>query len=246
MAGPPGTAVSFPGSGSGLLSPVTPFAVGPWLSPQLRVTDLQSQLVEIRTSLICALNQMLDLKDLNTGVHSTRLAEWAVRIGRDMGLDDECLRDLEVAAILHDIGKVGVPDAVLKKPGPLTADERLVMQKHSEFGWAVMKVVPGFERASLFVLHHHENYDGTGYPAGLRGEEIPIGSRIVSVIDAFDAMLSSRPYRKGLPLPEAVRRLQQSTGTQFDPLVTPRFIDLANTQVDAVFDATGASISAAL
>jgi HD-GYP domain-containing protein (c-di-GMP phosphodiesterase class II) len=212
----------------------------------LQIKELQTQLLDTRTAVICALNQLLDLKDLNTGVHSTRLAEWAVRIGRDLGLDDECLRDLEVAAIVHDIGKIGTPDAILKKPAKLTDDERAIIQKHPEYGWAVLKAVPGFERVSLFVLHHHEAYNGTGYPAGLRGEEIPIGSRIVSVMDSFDAMISSRPYRTGLPLEEAIRRLQAGSGTQFDPVVTRHFIAMAESEAASVFDATGASLAAAL
>ena len=217
-----------------------------WVSNNLQVKELQSQLLAVRTSVICAVNQLLDLKDLNTGVHSTRLAEWAVRIGRDLGLDDECLRDLEAAAILHDIGKIGTPDAILRKPSKLTADEYAIIKKHPEYGWAVLKAVPGFERVSLFVLHHHEAYDGTGYPAGLRGEETPIGSRIVSVMDSFDAMVSSRPYRTGLPLEEAIRRLQAGSGTQFDPIVTRHFIAMASSEASTVFDATGASLAAAL
>lgn len=200
----------------------------------------------MRTSVICALNQLLDLKDLNTGVHSTRLAEWSVRIGRDLGFDEAALRDLEVAAILHDIGKIGTPDHILKKPGRLTDEEYAVIKKHPEYGWAVLRVVPGFERVSLFVLHHHEAFDGTGYPAGLRGDEIPIGSRIVAVMDAFDAMISSRPYRRGLALEEAVRRLEAGIGTQFDPVVTPRFIAMAGNGASTVFDATGASLASAL
>jgi HD-GYP domain-containing protein (c-di-GMP phosphodiesterase class II) len=217
-----------------------------WVSHNLQVKELQSQLLAVRTSVICALNQLLDLKDLNTGVHSTRLAEWAVRIGRDLGLDDDCLRDLEAAAILHDIGKIGTPDAILRKPAKLTDEERAIIQKHPEYGWAVLKAVPGFERVSLFVLHHHEAYDGKGYPAGLRGDEIPIGSRIVSVMDSFDAMVSSRPYRTGLPLEEAIRRLQAGSGTQFDPVVTRHFIAMASSEASTVFDATGASLAAAL
>jgi HD-GYP domain-containing protein (c-di-GMP phosphodiesterase class II) len=217
-----------------------------WVTDSFQIKELQTQLLSARTALICAMNQLLDLKDLNTGVHSTRLAEWAVRIGRELGLDDGYLQDLEVAAILHDIGKIGIPDSILKKPAKLTDEERALMQKHAEYGWAVLRVVPGFERASLLVLHHHEAYDGGGYPAGLRGEEIPVGSRIVSVIDSFDAMVSSRPYRKGLPLEEAVRRLEAGMGTQFDPTVTPRFIQMASIDAEAVFDSTGASIAAAL
>jgi HD-GYP domain-containing protein (c-di-GMP phosphodiesterase class II) len=217
-----------------------------WSPENIKVKELQTQLLAVRTSVICAMNQLLDLKDLNTGVHSTRLAEWAVRIGRDLGLDDDCLRDLEAAAILHDIGKIGVPDAILRKPAKLTDEEYAVIKKHPEYGWAVLRAVPGFERVSLFVLHHHEAFDGKGYPAGLRGDEIPIGSRIVSVMDSFDAMVSSRPYRKGLPLEEAIRRLEADTGKQFDPIVTPRFIALARDGASTVFDATGASLAAAL
>lgn len=217
-----------------------------WVPDNLEVKELQTQLLAVRTSVICALNQLLDLKDLNTGVHSTRLAEWAVRIGRDLGLDDACLRDLEAAAIVHDIGKIGTPDAILRKPSKLTEDEYAIIKKHPEYGWAVLRAVPGFERVSLFVLHHHEAYDGKGYPAGLRGEEIPIGSRIVSVMDSFDAMVSSRPYRTGLPLEEAIRRLQAGSGTQFDPIVTRHFIAMASSEASTVFDATGASLAAAL
>ena len=217
-----------------------------WVPENLRVKELQGELLAVRTSVICALNQLLDLKDLNTGVNSTRLAEWSVRIGRELGFDDGALRDLEVAAILHDIGKIGTPDHILKKPAPLTHEEREVIKKHPEYGWAVLRVVPGFERVSLFVLHHHEAFDGTGYPAGLRGDEIPIGSRIVSVMDAFDAMISSRPYRRGLSLEEAVRRLEAGIGTQFDPVITPRFIAMASADATTVFDATGASLASAL
>jgi putative nucleotidyltransferase with HDIG domain len=217
-----------------------------WSPENIKVKELQTQLLAVRTSVICALNQLLDLKDLNTGVHSTRLAEWAVRIGRDLGLDDDCLRDLEAAAILHDIGKIGTPDNILRKPSKLTEEEYAIIKKHPEYGWAVLRAVPGFERVSLFVLHHHEAFDGSGYPAGLRGDEIPIGSRIVSVMDSFDAMVSSRPYRKGLPLEEAVRRLQAGIGTQFDPVVTPKFIAMAQSGASTVFDATGASLASAL
>lgn len=229
-----------------MTEPRTPGAVPGWIPESIRIKELQTELLASRTATVCALNQLLDLKDLNTGVHSTRLAEWAVRIGRDLGLDDDCLQDLEVAALLHDIGKVGIPDAILRKDGPLTEEERGVMRKHPEYGWTVLRVIPGFERASLFVLHHHEAYDGSGYPAGLREAEIPIGSRIVSVIDAFDAMVSSRPYRRGLSLDEAVKRLQNGVGRQFDPVVTPRFVALARVDARTVFDATGASIGSAL
>jgi HD-GYP domain-containing protein (c-di-GMP phosphodiesterase class II) len=215
-------------------------------SSPLRIKLIEEQLSTFRTSLICALNQLLDLKDLNTGVHSTRLAEWALHVAGEMGLNEAALADIEVAALLHDIGKIGIPDAILNKPAKLTAEEYDLMKKHPEYGWAVLRHVPGMERASLLILHHHESYDGRGYPGGLKGEEIPTGSRIVSVIDAFDAMVSNRPYRSGLPFAEAERRLLEASGTQFDPSVVKHFLPLARAEMSAVFAAAGTSVSAVL
>ena len=214
---------------------------GDWFSEVLRLRELEEQNLALRRSVICALNQLLDLKDLNTGVHSTRLAEWAVRVARNLQIDEKDLFQIEVAALLHDIGKIGVPDAILKKPSRLTAEEKAIMDKHPEFSWSILRVLPGLEQASLFALHHHEDYDGTGYPGGLKGEEIPLGSRIVSVIDAYDAMISNRPYRQGLPHDEAVRRLLADSGTQFDAMVVQCFIPIAAAEVSNVFAATGTS-----
>src|SRR5580704_2076682 len=211
----------------------------------LRVKELEESLIAQRTALICAFNQTLDLKDLNTGVHSTRLAEWGMRVGQELGLEEDALKDLEVAALLHDIGKIGIPDSILKKPAKLEHDEYALMKKHPEYGWAVLRMPPGFERAALYILHHHESFDGKGYPAGLKETEIPIASRIVTVIDAFDAMVSSRPYRKGLPHEEAVRRLIQSSGTQFDSVVVQCFFSFAQAEMDTVFAAAGTSVSSA-
>jgi HD-GYP domain-containing protein (c-di-GMP phosphodiesterase class II) len=216
-----------------------------WQS-SLRVKELEESLLSQRASLICAFNQLLDLKDLNTGVHSTRLAEWAVRIGQELGLEEGALKDLEVAALLHDIGKIGIPDSILKKPAKLEAEEYALMKKHPEYGWAVLRMLPGFERAALYILHHHESFDGKGYPAGLKGSEIPIASRIVSVIDSFDAMVSSRPYRQGLSFEEAIRRLILGSGTQFDPVVVQSFLPLAQAEMETVFAAAGTGVSAAL
>jgi len=217
-----------------------------WTPDSLRVKQVEEQVTALRSSVICAFNQLLDLKDLNTGVHSTRLAEWGMRVGQELGLGESELQNLEVAALLHDIGKVGIPDAILRKPGRLDADEYALMKKHPEYGWAVLRMLPGFERAALDILHHHENFDGKGYPAGLKELEIPVVSRIVSVIDAFDAMVSSRPYRVGLPYEEAVRRLIESSGTQFDPAVVQCFISFAQAEMATVFAAAGTSVGSAL
>src|ERR1700722_13219982 len=202
----------------------------PWSAPTLRVKVIEEQLTALRSSLICAFNQLLDLKDLNTGVHSTRLAEWALHVAGEFGLDRDCLGDIEVAALLHDIGKIGIADAILNKPAKLTAEEYELMKKHPEFGWAVLRQGAGMKNASLIILHHHESYDGKGYPAGLKANEIPIGSRIVAVIDSFDAMVSNRPYRKGMPFEEAERRLIEASGTQFDPEVVRHFLPLARAE----------------
>lgn len=212
----------------------------------LRIKQLEEQASALRNSVICAFNQLLDLKDLNTGVHSTRLAEWGMRVGQELGLEEVELQNLEVAALLHDIGKVGIPDSILRKPGRLDPEEYALMKKHSEYGWAVLRMLPGFERAALDILHHHESFDGKGYPAGLKGAEIPVVSRIVCVIDAFDAMVSSRPYRKGLPYEEAVRRLNEASGTQFDAVVVRSFLSFAEAEMSPVFAAAGTSVSSAL
>src|SRR3989442_171985 len=184
-----------------------------------RIKQLEEQLQQMRTAAVCALNQMLDLKDLNTGVHSTRLAEWALRVAEQLGVSEQQFHDIEVAAILHDIGKVGVPDAILNKPGRLTPEEREVINKHSEYGWAIMRLIPGFQRASLFVLHHHERMDGKGYPAGLAGEDIPLRARLLSVGDGLHSMVSHPRHRPGPPAEEGMRRLGGRRGTQFYPKI---------------------------
>jgi HD-GYP domain-containing protein (c-di-GMP phosphodiesterase class II) len=217
-----------------------------WAPESMRIKQLEEEGSALRSSVICAFNQLLDLKDLNTGVHSTRLAEWGMRVGQELGLEEQALQNLEVAALLHDIGKVGIPDAILRKPAKLEAEEYALMKKHPEYGWAVLRMLPGFERAALDILHHHEMFDGKGYPAGLKQAEIPIVSRIVAVTDAFDAMVSSRPYRKGLPFEEAVRRLILASGTQFDPAVVQSFLSFAQAEMDTVFAAAGTSVDSAL
>ena len=213
---------------------------------RLRVKELEEQHLAFRNSLICAFNQLLDLKDISTGVHSTRLAEWAIRVARKLNIPEDRIYQVEVAALLHDVGKIGVPDAILKKQGPLTSEERAAINRHPEYSWSILRLFPGLEEASLYALHHHENFDGTGYPAGLKGHDIPIVSRIVSVIDAYDAMVSNRCYRKGLSHGEAIHRLLESTETQFDAEVVRTFIPIAEQEAADVFAAAGTSTSAVL
>ncbi|MFZ0477683.1 MAG: HD domain-containing phosphohydrolase [Terriglobales bacterium] len=221
-----------------------PGLIGPELL--LRVKELEEQHLTFRNSLVCAFNQLLDLKDLNTGVHSTRLAEWALRVSRKMSIPEDHSYQVEVAALLHDVGKIGVPDNILKKNGPLTPEERAVINRHPEYSWSILRLFPGLEQASLYALHHHESINGRGYPGGLLGTDIPLVSRIICVIDAYDAMVSNRCYRSGLPHDEAVRRLLQSSGTQFDSEVVQAFIPIAEQEIADVFAAAGTSTSAAL
>jgi HD-GYP domain-containing protein (c-di-GMP phosphodiesterase class II) len=210
----------------------------------LRIKELEEQNLALRNSVICAFNQLLDLKDISTGVHSTRLAEWALRVAREMNIPEDQSYQVEVAALLHDIGKIGVPDAILKKAGPLTDEERAIINRHPEYSWSILRLFPGLEEASLFALHHHENTDGSGYPARLKGAAIPLVSRIISVIDAYDAMVSNRCYRKGLPHGEAISRLVRSSGTQFDSEVVQAFIPVAEKETADVFAAAGTSTAA--
>jgi HD-GYP domain-containing protein (c-di-GMP phosphodiesterase class II) len=212
----------------------------------LRVKEMEEQQLAMRNSVICAFNQLLDLKDISTGVHSTRLAEWAIRVARKLNIQEDRFYQVEVAALLHDIGKIGVPDSILKKKGPLTDDERTMINRHPEYSWSILRLFPGLEEASLYALHHHENIDGTGYPARLKGQHIPLTSRIISVIDAYDAMVSHRCYRKGLSHDEAISRLIRSSGTQFDSDVVQAFIPIAEKEAADVFAAAGTSRDAAL
>lgn len=201
---------------------------------RLRILYLEEQIARLRAGTVFALNEMLDLKDIYTGMHSSRLAEWAVRVGEKLRMSDADLADLETGAILHDIGKNGVAEAILNKPGKLEPAERLEIEKHSEYGWAILRVIPGFEKCALLVLHHHERMDGGGYPSGLTAAEIPLGSKVISVIDSFDAMVSDRAYRKGLPLVEAIRRLHEGAGSQFDSDIVNLFVKIAASDASEV------------
>ncbi len=143
-----------------------------------------------------------------------------------MGLDEEMLQTIQVSGILHDVGKIGVPDNILRKPGRLTDEEFQIMQQHPVFGSLIVGAIPGMEQVVLGVRHHHERYDGRGYPDRLKGEEIPLIGRIMAVADAYSAMTTSRPYRKGLAEEEAIEEIRRNLGTQFDPEIGLLFIRL--------------------
>jgi HD-GYP domain-containing protein (c-di-GMP phosphodiesterase class II) len=173
---------------------------------------------------------LVDLRDLGTGVHSTQIVELAIAVGAHYGWDTRQLRELEISATLHDIGKIGISDDILHKRDKLDQLQQDQMRRHPEYGWAILRQVPGFDLVALYILHHHERWDGTGYPGKLREQEIPLGARIIAVVDAFHAMVSDRPYRRGIPPEEACSRLRQAAGTQFDPEVVEAFVAYAQEQ----------------
>ena len=176
-----------------------------------------------------AMADMLDTREKRTGAHSKRVARMAVVLARKMGASLEEIEYIGTGALLHDIGKVGIPDAILLKEGPLTPEEREVMKTHPHLGYNIIKAGPGLEPASEIVLAHQERYDGTGYPRGLKGEDICLGARIFAVVDTYDAIRSDRPYSKGRSAAEALAEIVRNSGTQFDPAVV---VALQNCQAD--------------
>jgi putative nucleotidyltransferase with HDIG domain len=171
-----------------------------------------------------ALAAALEAKDSYTADHASSIAELAIEVGEEFGLDDEALRDLRYGAIFHDIGKIAIPDAILNKNGPLTDHEFEVIKRHPIVGEQILEPVPFLEQVRRIVRHDHERWDGGGYPDGLKGRQIPIGARIVLVVDAFHAMVSDRSYRKGMSEESARLELRAHAGTQFDPDVVEAFL----------------------
>jgi putative nucleotidyltransferase with HDIG domain len=184
------------------------------------------QLEETRFEAIMALGEALEAKDLTTGRHSDRLLRFALGVAERLGLDHEERERLRYAAVLHDIGKIGIPESILQKPGRLTDEEYRIMKKHPELGAELVRKISFLEPVSHLILTHHEWYNGRGYPRGLSDEDIPVEARIVAVLDAYDAMISDRPYRKALGNKRAVQELKDFAGTQFDPKVVEEFISV--------------------
>ena len=168
-------------------------------------------------STVEALANALEANDEYTSSHARWITDLSLKVGEGLGLDTRSLKRLELGALFHDIGKIGIPEAILSKPGPLTADERKLVEKHPELGERIIAPIDRLEEVKPIVRHCHERYDGTGYPDRKAGEDIPIESRIILVCDAYHAMTTDRPYRKRLPKEEALRRLDEGSGTQFDP-----------------------------
>jgi response regulator RpfG family c-di-GMP phosphodiesterase len=173
-----------------------------------------------------ALGAALDLRDCETQGHSRRVSRYCLAMAKAFGCSSEQLRNIARGSYLHDIGKIGIPDRILLKPGKLTAEETAVMQTHARTGYDLMSRIAFLASAAEMVLTHQERYDGTGYPQGLMGDEIPLGARLFAVADALDAMTSDRPYRRALPFSVAREELTRESGQQFDPEVVRLFLSI--------------------
>jgi len=171
----------------------------------------------------------LDLKDAETEGHCQRVTAMTIVMARAMGVGEAELRQIARGAFLHDIGKMGIPDSILRKPGPLTPEETTIMRTHCDIGYQVLERIPFLREASEIVLSHQEKFDGSGYPRNLKGDQIPLGARVFAVADTLDAMISDRPYRKALPLGEAKEEIRRHAGTQFDPRVVEIFDTIPDT-----------------
>jgi len=165
------------------------------------------------------LTDALEAKDSYTRAHCKSVAHVAVLVARHLGWQGEDLDCLRYAALLHDVGKIGIPDSILQKPAPLLPAEYEIIQRHAQIGSDLINRITSLSCIAPIILHHHERFDGYGYPHGLRGEEIPLASRILAVVDALDAMTSPRPYRAPLSLADAMHELHRGAGSQFDPAV---------------------------
>jgi putative nucleotidyltransferase with HDIG domain len=175
-----------------------------------------------------ALGDALDLKDSETEGHSKRVTAYTIALARALGIGTEQIRVIARGAFLHDIGKMAIPDEILRKPSKLNPEEQAVMREHSARGYQMLRKIPFLSEAAEIVYAHQEHYNGSGYPRGLQGSQIPVGARIFALADALDAMTSDRPYRKGRSFEEAREEIVRYTGSQFDPVVVEAFLKIPN------------------
>jgi hypothetical protein len=191
-----------------------------------KLASKDEKLKEAYWDMVETLMGVIEARDNFTGGHSVKVCEYSVKLAKKIGLSDDEISNIMKASILHDIGKMGIPDNILLKPGSLSKDEYNTIMTHPEIGCSILSRVRGLEDILPLILYHHERVDGTGYPYGLRGDKIPIGARIIAIADAYDAMTSNRPYRKALVKKEAKKRLLEASGTQFDPELVNKFMEI--------------------
>jgi len=192
----------------------------------VRTLNQDKEIHERTASLLNGLVAALDLRDSDTQWHSRRVSLYSRRIAKALGIKGDELSQIERGALLHDIGKIGIKDSILLKPGRLTKEEWEEMKKHPEMGYKLLEGSDFLEHERIIVLHHQERYDGKGYPQSLKGKEIDIGARIFTIADTFDAMTSDRPYRKSLPFKIAREEIIRCSGTQFDPRIVEAFLSV--------------------
>jgi putative nucleotidyltransferase with HDIG domain len=189
-----------------------------------RIEELKTEKQKVCEMAAKTILRALDAKDHYTYGHSMRVTYFSMVMGKQLGLSDAEMYDLELSALFHDIGKIGTPDAVLNKPSRLTDEEFDIMKEHPSKSYEILKDFDVFEKVARNAKHHHERYDGRGYPDQLKAEEIPVYARIILIADTFDAMTSTRVYRKGLPHEVAFNELVEFSGSQFDPGLVKHFI----------------------
>ena len=202
-----------------------------------RTVQLQNALGRIEESYVQTLDALgaaIDLRDGQTAGHSRRVALYSIQMLTRLKATPSQFKTLVTGAWLHDIGKLATPDAILLKPGPLTNHERTIMQDHVIIGYEMIKRIPFLAKAAEIILTHHERWDGSGYPRGLKGLHIPLSARIFAVADSFDAMTSNRPYRSALPQQEAQKRIQRMAGIQFDPQIVSAFVNISSEILDSI------------
>lgn len=192
----------------------------------LRSFTSEARLRKETIEAVLRMAESIDYRDTGTYEHSKRLAEMTKELADSLGLTPEHSAEIVLASRVHDLGKIGISNDILLKPGALTPEERHIMQDHPTIGANILSSYSAFQGSIDIVKHHHERWDGRGYPGGLRGDEIPIGSRVITVVDSFDSMTADRPYRRGMTVDDAVSRIKDGMGTQFDPRVSAAFIQL--------------------
>jgi len=188
------------------------------------VAEKTEELNRVQLSVLSSLAQAMEKKDVGTYGHSKRVNHQARMIADALDLSNTQREELKTAAMLHDIGKIGITDFILGKQAPLNAEERDIIKSHPQKGYEILKPIKQFEPILSSILHHHEHYDGTGYPGGLAGDEIPLYARIIAIADTYDSIISTRPYRQGAGHQEAVAELLRFSGSQFDPHIVQAFI----------------------
>lgn len=195
---------------------------------QLRRT--MNELNDAYNNTLTALVKALDAREKEVGSHSERVMNFTALMARKLGINGTELEQLAKGALLHDIGKIGITDNILLKPGRLNDEEWFEMRKHPQIGYAILAEIAFLKGPAEIILSHHERYDGTGYPKGLKGEQIPVGSRIFALVDTLDAMTSDRPYRRALPFEAAISEVKKFRGIQFDPALADLFLSISRSQ----------------